>query len=1188
MKINKKRIIAIAFILIVGVFFISKIRANTNNMVYLSDIDYIKDQSFVESGKSIIMDKNSSRNVIYLMINGQKTPFVKGISAWATSELVYEFASDGYTQFSSWVGVEANQTDTYYNGGVTFIISLSKDGQKWEEKKRTGTMKGWFDAEKVTIDLTGYKYIKLRADRNGNDWWSPWYDDAIYADAKFMKNGYSDPIITLPNYIKTVEDYNEEIKTFDSGNLTEEQKFTILKRNYISKIGYDLLSQYYKMNSEFRETIEWLMTNYNVLSYYMDLNLGSEVNYCESLKVLNRLYKEHKNDFKSTTDKSDLWIRMAISISNSHIGSVAFWAETSRESNKSDALVRYEQLKYLRNENRLFANYFDKLQVNEMKIVTGNAISDDQVEWLNWYAASKEGTDPKSTTLKSQPDYTKPNLDHKSYIWYNSKLNWVYPNKSEQWFGNEEITSKLDSDYKLTDHNVELNEVKLWTVFKEGAVCGGQSKTGSNLNGVYGVPAFVVGQPGHAAFFYQTAKSDNKTKWGLGNNIYGWWKSEYGGTLLGWVKTFRGSRFSGLSGPQDRFYTGSYLLIEQEAIDRIEELRKSKIYVSMAENAETSEEKINYYNKALNELEINIDAWLGLLDVTLNNQNHTDEDLLELGRRASVSLVWNPLPMSDYLKVISNYIDSSTNKLMLDGVRKEALTKASNAKSTDCNQYDVVSQIAKNILTATNVDMATFSLDGDNAGKIIFAKEYQTNNSTRFNYSLTGVHIDDSGKPVIDWKTSDTGIIQLSDEEIASLSEESGIIVSLEGAESNTFSISLTRATAPENLMANDNDDVVVNAIGSMEWSFNGTDWTRFDQQKPDLEGNKKLKVRQGSTGHILYSLDSVELTFTQSTDPIERRYISTTRLSIQEQSTYHNSKMLPENILDGNSQTYWSTTMSRVDGLKYVTIKLDKPTFITALEYLPRQDSNTGRPKEMKVLAVNPDGTKIRTILVESDIPNSKDKRTLEFESPVLVQYLKIQIPESYGEYASLAVVNLYEDRTKDVNRDNPNLDPDPEESIEVIEGELFNPGTVTIKEINNKKYVIADDFVNFTVEDFYLYNTIINPDSGAMPIFDFKDGMGVDEGRFKTGMTIDFLNVYSYEVEYSYTIIVKGDVNGDGFINTIDSLAITKNKNGTIPLQEPYLEAGRIINKSGTPNELDSMAIIRHVQKKYTISQN
>src|SRR5699024_6884254 len=65
-----------------------------------------------------------------------------------------------------------------------------------------------------------------------------------------------------------------------------------------------------------------------------------------------------------------------------------------------------------------------------------------------------------------------------------------------QYLGTGISSSNVQDKRKIDvyDIDVEYGKVKLWVVFEAGAVCGGISKTGSNLNTVFGIPSVVIGQ----------------------------------------------------------------------------------------------------------------------------------------------------------------------------------------------------------------------------------------------------------------------------------------------------------------------------------------------------------------------------------------------------------------------------------------------------------------------------------------------------------------------------------------------------------------------------------------------------------------------------------------------------------------------------------------------------------------------
>ena len=126
----------------------------------------------------------------------------------------------------------------------------------------------------------------------------------------------------------------------------------------------------------------------------------------------------------------------------------------------------------------------------------------------------------------------------------------------------------------MSKYNVpyQSGKPKLWIVFEEGAVCGGLSKTAANLQGVWGYPARVVGQPGHAAYVYLYNAGGGKYAWQLSNSVSTTgWTNTTGGGYNGW-----GSRYSFNN---NTISTGSYLLLSQDAQNEYE-----KYYIKTVTN----------------------------------------------------------------------------------------------------------------------------------------------------------------------------------------------------------------------------------------------------------------------------------------------------------------------------------------------------------------------------------------------------------------------------------------------------------------------------------------------------------------------------------------------------------------------------------------------------------------------------
>ena len=92
-------------------------------------------------------------------------------------------------------------------------------------------------------------------------------------------------------------------------------------------------------------------------------------------------------------------------------------------------------------------------------------------------------------------------------------------------------------------------------------------------------------------------------------------------------------------------------------------------------------------------------------------------------------------------------------------------------------------------------------------------------------------------------------------------------------------------------------------------------------------------------------------------------------------------------------------------------------------------------------------------------------------------------------------------------------------------------------------------------------------------------------------TGYTIENYLENEELPNQEYVVVVYGDTTGDGLITPVDALAIIKNRNEKVLFtSEFYNEAGRILteNKEETPSALDALAVIKHLNGKYTINQS
>ena len=1005
-KIKILFILGIVIVMILAATTISNAatsqKAENPNYVYLSDISYLTDKSFAQSGYSILLDENKDSNFITLNVNGKAMPFLKGICAWATSEIVYDLSEYDYDYFTSYIGIDASEQSDYFNTGAKFYIYTSKDGAYWEEEYQSDILYGWSEAPFIKINIKDANYLKLVADENQeypDDFWSSWYDETVFADAKLIKEDYVDDKVEA-DFIKTVEVYDEKIKTYSAyDEITGEYELALLQREFVKNVGYDILQQFVKYSNKNYNAISWLMKDVNNLRLYI---IGGEPDgrYIDSLKVLSNLYDAYKEDLSN-----NVYRKMMITLSLTHSTDVGLWAggmtNNPNDPNNSNAVTRYEIYKKLHQAGKLDNEIFESLTIEEMRFVMNNIIDDEEIEWLNDYTSKNDSRNPYSYI-----NYT---------FEYDYSISKYYdPDNFEQW----------DKKYNLSKYNITYREgyPKLWIVFEEGGVCGALSKTGSNIWGSYGVPSSVVGQPGHAAYIYYSLDDSGNGVWNLYNDIFGWQQSSRAEKLRirmpnGWGNGSYASQ-----------YPVPYILLAQGALNDFDNYEKSEEILLLANIYKDNEEELyNIYRKAIEVQPLNFDAWYGLVNLYKADDAKTAEDKYLLAQEIATTLKYYPLPMYDLLKLIEPSIESTEYTVALNVLLTKTLTEGTKATSKETIQQTAVREVANYLLGNAETEIASFSFDGENAGAIVLGSQFD-GVGVAWEYSLDNQDT---------WIQTHEHVLQLTDEELESITAENDILVHIVGAgydDENIYRIDILEGNTPTNLYNNDLENKIIGATEAMEWKYSEMDsWTSFEDEVPDLTGNKKVSVRTKATGVYLPS-DELTFSFTEDNQPDTQKYITIDNLSIFEVSS---EELGPnegaQNAINGNINTIWHSSWNGDDSDRYIIIKLDEPKYLSALQYVPRQIGNNGRIKDGKIL-VSMDGNSWDEIATITNWADDREPKMVEFDEPIKSLYVKLVATENYGDgrdFITAAMINLFEDITKEEEVDTPEEIPDetPEE---------------------------------------------------------------------------------------------------------------------------------------------------------------
>lgn len=956
-------------------------------VLYLSDIPYL---SAKIGWGTIGLDKTSSNGALSIRLNGSTTTIKKGIWAHATSTVDYDISEyKDYAYFTTYYGL--NTTAGGNGNGVKFYIYTSVDGKTWDLKtaENPTAIKGNNNAQKATIDIRNANYIRLYAHDNGSNG----SDHAIWADAKLIKEGYNE------NVTRTVEELDAEIKSkYTGGPVQDDIKLTLLQRDLINRVGQYNLRNFIDANEKNKETLEWFLNNEEALRLWTvgGRPLGS---YMRALEVLSTVYQAHKADLTDETAAlggtagikcKDVYLKMMLSLSLSHSSGIGLWIGGNQYSN---ALKRYEIYKSMYQNNQLDNRaVFEQLTVEEMRWLMHVNIDDEEILWLNDYSKKWSSANDRFNPYK----YMKYTFGYSYYRpQYYSKANYA----------------KWDAKYNLSKYGVpyQSGKPKLWIVFEEGAVCGGLSKTAANLWGVWGWPTSTVGQPGHCAYIYMYHAGGGKMAWQLANSVVttGWANT----SPLGYMPNGWGSGgYYATNGGSIK--SASYFFLAQEAQNEYEKYEQAELILLLANVYNKDWDMLDQiYHDALDQEIINLDAWLGVINMAIDSRSGmTQAELMSLAEEVADVMTWNPLPMYDLTRRIGTKITAPEYKAQLLMLQNETLNKAKSATFSNTVQYKEVPVVAQAILGEVDSRIATFSFDGANAGKIVLSKQLQSTQVT-WSYSLDGGNT---------WKDCYTPTVQLTQEEINSIDVNKDIkvhIVGLPREDKNIYTINITKGVFPTaSVSTSDEENRIYGVTDLMEWTLdpNG-EWTSFAESNPLFTGNKKVYVRLTATGTSTTS-DAVHYTFTENIIDDKQAYIPSKNLSvITASSTSSGNK---NNIIDGNLNTAWQSKNVPA----YVDIELDRARYVNALEFT--WDKNAvmggslpyGHPKNVTVF-VSMDGNDWQSATTAS-LPEMLSKKTLKFDTPIQAKYVRFHcasIHASIVNNLAISEIKLYEDLTVD-----------------------------------------------------------------------------------------------------------------------------------------------------------------------------
>ncbi len=699
----------------------------------------------------------------------------------------------------------------------------------------------------------------------------------------------------------------------------------------ISQTGAAAMNTFAKKDADHQKFLSWTMKNTDVMNTYLEGGSPTGNNPVNALEIWNTIWNADADSHQG------LYLKVAIATSLAHAEPIKYWT-----NNKPiNPLTRYQHYKSADQNNELLP-CFRTYDVWHLRLVVNTWSPEEDLTW------ARNMINTEHPDLKSQDKIGKS-----AYL-----IKYAEHNKD-----GVSIHAGNDAFYGLGWN--------LSSIYRFGGVCGNISKFGTQVSQAFGVAAMPVGQPGHCALIW----NDNPSSWHLGNDISGWGESNrHDVTVIPWSD----------NSPKNQV---PYMLLFEDAARDSVKLDQSERLRWLAKAISSPAKKSAIYKTATKMLPINALVWKDYVSFMLQNPNVTDAEWQELNNGIVTAFANEPRPMMDLLTQIRSHVLNTGDRAKIQQYTLNILNAFSTI--TDVNQKQVANNI-KAQMPSLGLYLATFSFDGENAGKLMGIK-------TDTEYSIDGGET---------YKAATSNDMLLSNEEISAINSTNGILTRVIGTKQPIL-IPIEKA-GKVNVSSNDDANLVFGIDGTMEFSIDqGSNWTKYNPTAPnlpDLTGNVTLTVRKFAVGSNPAS-EAVNLKFT---DTAVVGLIPHTSLSVAGFSSQQNTKGdAAANAVDGNSTTMWHTLWDGSDKAPYITIKLKEVTSISQLAYVPRQDGGYNGNITSCNIYTSLDGINFTKVATGTWEDNNLTKNA-SF-SKVNAQYVKLEVVSGHSGFASASEIKLY-----------------------------------------------------------------------------------------------------------------------------------------------------------------------------------
>ena len=851
---------------------------------------------------------------------------------------------------------------------------------------------------------------------------------------------------TAPGF-KTVEEYNALLKAFQEAHpgielkdLVNNDEFMhiVLSRRLVKEAGYDALKAKCDADADFKAMLDWLLGDYEMLSYYVftgdpEANEGKKGEYYQptaatwmkSLEVLKSLHKKHVADTVATAkggnaENPSLNKRLMASVALTHSVPIHTWiqldwynAKKYNRMDDSEAVERYEIFKRFYEHGMLYRD-FDKLTVPELRMVMWAPVSNDELQWANYYYHVKlwkntdYATNPKQFGI-SDVRHMGGMFPYGVYDYAPSSHGglgdqYYAPSNKEKW--NEKYGLAVKDDAGIYDFDLKYGvgadrqlALPIWVVLETRGVCYQISATSTVGLAAMGIPSSYTEQPAHVSFLTYNKDGNGNMTWGQGYDVYGMKRSGKKGTAssalpLGWSDL-----------PWSSYYSMSYVFPAGEALTNYKEtdFRTAQgMYflgeIALEEQKADKAEKL--FNEAINAQYMHLGAWDGLVRAYDQAKNKTAQDWIGLATKAQGKIRQYASVYNDYIlnAIVPHVTAGSLDHYNLVAMLAEDLRWAKDAKDAEIGMVQPGYCREFGNWWYSNLEFpATFSF---NTSGFTLSKTFAESNLA-FEYSIDGGST---------WKLLD----RKAGEATATMPEADKLAVTAEsdiryraGEGSNAVVIDITAQNPPasnqKNNTVNDDEDVFMNIQQGIEFSVDsGTTWKPLTSEET-FEGDKEVWLRWGYSGTKAAS-QPTKVNFTQGEGTPERSYIKSKGGKITvEQAPPTNKGFSNANLIDGKPDTTWELQYlsqgltqdesgNKVPNHQHEFVfKFANPTFLSAFEYIPAASMLTGSIQACEVY-VSMDGVTWDKAGSAAGWPPTAETKTLNLEVPALAQYVKIK----------------------------------------------------------------------------------------------------------------------------------------------------------------------------------------------------